>query len=120
MADLTPAEALGRGLRFGQLWDFDVTEGGSIAAVDGYDCLGRDLAYGTMQEADGLRGRRVDADLAEEVKIAVRRVANRDDRISRIEPPIEVREADDDAAWVEVDLTVVSVDDERGEYVLPL
>jgi len=120
MSELTPAEALGRGVAFGNLWDFEV-RAGSIGDVDGYDVLGRDLAFGTIRELDSIRGERVDADLAEDVAIAVRRVANRDGRVRRIVEPIDVRAADDrDDATVEVDLTVVAATGERGEYVLPL
>jgi len=119
MSELTPAEALGRGISFGRLWDFEVDAGASIGEVDGYDVLGRDLAFGTIQELDEERGRRLTPDLAEDVKIAVRRVANRDGRVSRIVPPIEVREGHE-TSWVEVDLTLVANTGDRGEFVLPL
>lgn len=119
MPELTPAEALGRGIAFGNLWDFEV-RAGSIGDVDGYDLLGRDLAFGTIQELDPIRGDRITPDLAEEVKIALRRVANRDGRVRRVVDPIEVRESDQRNATVEAEFTVVASTGERGEFVLPL
>lgn len=118
MSELTPAEALGRGLDFASLWDFDVSAG-SIGTIDGYDLLGRDLAFGTIQELEEHRGDRLTANLAEEVKIALRRVARRDGRVSRVVPPIEVSESDD-AETAEVAVTLVANTGERGEYVLQL
>jgi len=119
MPELTAEEALGRGVAFGNLWDFDV-RAGSIGVVDGYDVLGRDLAWGTIQELDAKRGQPLTPDLAEEVKIALRRVARRDGRVRRIVPPIDVREAESGDATVEVAITVIANTGERGEYVLPL
>lgn len=118
MTELTTDEALGRGVAFGNLWDFEV-QAGSMGVVDGFDCLGRDLAFGTVQELDTRRGALAAPDLAEEVKIVVRRVANRDGRVARIVPPIEVEQGDSTATAV-VRLTVVARTGERGEYVLSI
>ena len=117
MSEPTTAEALGTGIAFGDLWDFHV-QAGSIGAIDGFDVLGRDLAFGTIQELDEKRGQPLTPNLAEEVKIALRRVANRDGRVRRIVSPIEVTESDDQEATAEVAMTVVANTAERGEYVL--
>lgn len=117
MPELTTDEALGTGVAFEDLWDFEV-QAGSIGVIDGFDVLGRDLAFGTIQELDEKRGQRLTPDLAEEVKIALRRVASRDGRVARIVPPIEVTEADDQDATAEVAITLVANTGERGEYVL--
>jgi hypothetical protein len=116
VSELTPSDALGSGVAVENLWDFEV-QAGSIGVVDGLDALGRDLAFGTIHELDELRGERLTPDLAAEIEIVVRRVANRDDRVSRVVPPIEVTETDD-GATAEVALTVVATTGERGEYVL--
>jgi len=118
MPELTTDEALGRGVAFGNLWDFEV-RAGSMGVVDGFDCLGRDLAFGTVQELDPKRGELSKPDLAEEVKIAVRRVANRDGRVRRIVPRIEVEQGDT-TARADVSLTVIAETGERGEYVLTI
>lgn len=119
MPELTTAEALGTGVAFGDLWDFEV-RAGSIGVIDGFDVLGRDLAFGTIRELDEKRGQRLTPDLAEEVKIALRRVANRDGRVGRIVPPIEVTAPDDQDATAEVAITLVANTGDRGEYVLTI
>lgn len=117
-SDPTEAEMYGRGLSFGSRWDFE-TRAGSIALVEGEDVLGRDLAFGTTLELGELLHERLTPDLAEEIKIAVKRVARRDGRIQRVVEPVEVRRTDD-AGTAEVQLTVVAKTGERGEFVLPL
>lgn len=117
-SDLTEAEMYGRGLSFGSRWDFE-TRAGSIALAEGEEVLGRDLAFGTTIELGELLHERLTPDLAEEIKIAVKRVARRDGRIQRVVEPVEVRRTDD-AGTAEVHLTVIAKTGERGEFVLPL
>jgi len=120
MVELTDDEAenLGRGLSFSPRWDFD-DRGGSMRLINGIDLLGRDLAFAASQELDDLRGRLLTPDDREDIKIAVRRVANRDDRVARLETPLEVEPADDPAV-ANVSVTIVAMTGERGEGVLTI
>jgi len=119
MPELTDEEALGRGLAFTSLWDFETTAG-SFATVDGVEALGRDLAFATVQELDDELGGILTAEDIEEIKIALRRVANRDSRVARIVPPITVEPTDDANAMAEVSLKLVAQTGERGDHVLQL
>lgn len=118
MSELTNAEALGTGIAFLPNWDFQ-TAVGSLDTVQGLDVLGRDLAWALQQELDTERGQRLTNEAREDIKIAVKRVARRDDRVARVITPVTVEAADDAARTAVVTLTVVAETGDRGELVLP-
>ncbi|MDY6779319.1 MAG: hypothetical protein SV760_01980 [Halobacteria archaeon] len=114
----TDAEAYGVGLQFENRWDFDV-EGGSIALTEGEFVLARDLAWATTIELGEKLNERLTRDLAEEIKIALRRVARRDDRVDRVVPPIVVSKTDDPGT-AEVELDVVAAHGVDSEFILTI
>ncbi|MDY6780072.1 MAG: hypothetical protein SV760_05940, partial [Halobacteria archaeon] len=114
----TDAEAYGVGLKFEDRWDFDV-EAGSIALTRGEWVLARDLAWATTIELGEKLNQRLTTDLAEEIKIALRRVARRDDRVDRVVSPIVVSKTED-AGTAEVDLEIVAAHGVDSEFVLTI
>jgi hypothetical protein len=101
------------------LWDFE-TNAGSVELIDGFDVLGRDLAFAAIQHLDVERGGLLTPETREDIRIVVKRVAQRDDRVARIISPIEVEPADDATRMAEVRLELVAETGERGEHILPL
>lgn len=119
MVELDDPEArnLGKGLAFSQYWDYDV-EVGSIDIIDGFDVLARDLSFAFTREYDGIIGDKITAETREDIAVAAKNVANRDSRVERVVPPVEVTKIG--SGTVEVRMTLVANTDERGEAVLKI
>ena len=117
MPDLTLTEALGTGISWTQHWDVD-TQAGSIGTASGLDNLRKDLGWSLLRAAreEDLRGRRFSPELREDTRIVTKRAVDELSRIRRLES-ISVTEADDAGTTVEVQLTVITNTDERGEFV---
>lgn len=86
---LTPREAFGAGVAIKPAdpggeeiaWDFAVDQSGDLAATEGFDELGKDLAFGSAREAGDLLGMLGTANDLAELEITLERVARRDSRV---------------------------------------
>ena len=121
MADLTDAQALGRGIEFDQSWDFVTSTANSMGQIDGVPILGRDLAFDIRRRMqDRLNTIVTPADRAAE-RERVRTVILDADRVKRIVdgPTIEEMDANDNPYQsVTIRVTVEALGGVRGEAII--
>jgi|APHM01.1.fsa_nt_gi hypothetical protein len=118
---MSAVRSLGTGIEFGRDFDAEVSESGSLDLIGGVDVLGRDLAFGVVAAVrdEGLLGRRLTVDALSDIETAVRRVGQRDSRVSSI-VSVDAQRSDSENTRVEIELSIVAETGERGEFVLPL
>lgn len=85
---LTPREAFGAGVALATSddgseipWDFVADSSGDLASTEGYDELGKDLAFSTAREASDLLGMLGSANELARLERRIERIANRDGRL---------------------------------------
>lgn len=118
----TPAEAFGAGLELAgadaeHSWDLVVDESGSLAAVEGTEMLGQDLAFGLDEAIRDRLGGRIQPDDYPDIERDVLDALEADPRIARA-LSVTARDAGSDTIGVEA-----AVGDEIGqrhELVIPL
>lgn len=85
---LTPREAFGAGVALASSddpdeipWDFVVDSSGDLASTEGYNELGKDLAFSTAREASDLLGMLGSPNELANLESRIERIANRDSRL---------------------------------------
>lgn len=87
--ELTPREAFGAGVALASSddpeeqipWDFVVDSSGDLASTEGYDELGKDLAFATAREASDHLGMLGSANELALLETSIEQIANRDGRL---------------------------------------
>jgi len=108
----TEREAYGSGLRFTTNWDFEISETGSLGAVEGLKQLEKKLAYATTKRILPEIGQPRTREALEDIRIRIERVANEDPRIDSVERVV-VERSSTDSDQVDATLEVVGDDDEK-------
>lgn len=136
--ELTPRDAFGAGVALASsddpdeiAWDFVVDSTGDLAATEGYNELGKDLAFSTSVETSEQLGMLGSANEIAQMEATIERLVNQDPRLfsARAEVrsggrPVEQRgvgdRLDPDPNLIEVDLEVEISPDISRQLTIPL
>lgn len=136
--ELTPRDAFGSGVALASAddddeiaWDFVVDSSGDLAATEGYDELGKDVAFSTSVESSDQLGMLGSANEIAQLEATIERLTKQDPRLSSARATVrsggrsvEQRGVGDpldpDPNLIEVDLEVDIRSDISRELTIPL
>lgn len=118
MAEISDADALGVGIEFERMWDFEISTSHSLSTVRGMDVMMRDIAFAVSRDlGDVLDTLATEADL-EEARSDVRDLLLADDRIQRVLSLEMSRDTTEPYARVTISFDVVIQTGEVAEGVV--